>query len=58
MNESSDTPESLNWSSLGRLVRRGTLEAVAMHFWILGADAETDKPPGALTDVLHIGGAE
>lgn len=33
---------ALNWSSLGRLVRQGTLEAVAMHFAALAEEQQDD----------------
>ena len=36
-----DNIMSLEWASLGRLVRRRTLEAVAMHFVLHGAEEGT-----------------
>ena len=47
----SDNIMSLDWTSLGRLVRRRTLEALAVHFALRGSDegrgaviSESDRP--------------
>ncbi len=38
---------ALDWASLGRLVRRRTLEAVALHFVILGQMGTHDTVDGS-----------
>ena len=48
---------ALDWASLGRLVRVGTLDAVAMHFADVGLEAVAvkERPRGLTLDSLRHG---
>jgi len=40
----SDDLLTLDWASVGRLVRRTTLEAVALHFAVIGTQSKESGP--------------